>query len=415
MGLKLEEVAAALGDGRLEELFRPHWEESAASLPAGGPSFLDRDEFTASREFIALTVEADAALVQTARRVRGDPALLHLAWHCYRLLFHHRDYDGGHCRQWPNLEGQLGELAGVFYLLILLSAVPLIRELHKAQGVPEGITRDTCGHFADTARFNRQAHGKWGFDPRVIFWLRHHTAGELYGLGRMEYMVRPFRGRLEAFRNGETGEVVALAEDGVKFDREGFVDPDATDGWTARFLAEDGAVTGCPISPTGVGVQREVELPLATWQRVLKPGDFVCEMHIPAGGNMTPERCEASMRQALEFLPGRFPDRPIVGFGCGSWILNPELEWIYSPSSNMVLWQRELYLYPLASDRRSGVYFAFGKDELDLATAPRDTSLQRALLDHLAAGGRLRSGGMFMLKEDFEHYGTQYYRTRWPF
>jgi len=26
----------------------------------------------------------------------------------------------------------------------------------------------------------------------------------------------------------------------------------------------------------------------------------------------------------------------------------------------------------------------------------------------------LRSGGMFMLREDFRHYGSQHYRSMWP-
>ena len=118
---------------------------------------------------------------------------------------------------------------------------------------------------------------------------------------------------------------------------------------------------------------------------------------------MTVERCRASMRQALEFFPRYFPDKPFVGFACGSWILNPELDRIYRPDSNMVLWQRELYLYPLANhpNSRSGLHFVFGTNDVDPATAPRDTSLRRALLDHLDAGGRLLGGGMFLLLEDF--------------
>jgi hypothetical protein len=81
-----------------------------------------------------------------------------------------------------------------------------------------------------------------------------------------------------------------------------------------------------------------------------------------------------------------------------------------------VLWQRELYLFPTPNrpDSRSGLYFVFGTDSVDPATAPRDTSMRRALLDHLTAGCRLLGGGMFLLLEDFEHYGTQVYRSATP-
>ena len=79
----------------------------------------------------------------------------------------------------------------------------------------------------------------------------------------------------------------------------------------------------------------------------------------------------------------------------------------------MVHWQKELYLYPIPSGDRSGLRFIFGKDDIDISTAPRDTSLRRALLDHLQVGGRLISGGMFFLCEDFEGFGSQIYQRYW--
>ena len=116
------------------------------------------------------------------------------------------------------------------------------------------------------------------------------------------------------------------------------------------------------------------------------------------------------MEQALEFFPRYFPESPIAGFACSSWILNPQLDRIYHPESNMVQWQRELYLFPVPSGDRSGLYFVFGEDDPDPRAAPRDTSLRRALLDQLASGGRLIGGGMFLLTEDFEQLGSQVYR-----
>ena len=79
----------------------------------------------------------------------------------------------------------------------------------------------------------------------------------------------------------------------------------------------------------------------------------------------------------------------------------------------MVVYQRELYLFPMASWPRAGLYFVFGDEDIDPQTAPRDTSLRRALLDHILAGGRLRVSGMFFLTEDFVRFGTQVYRSDW--
>jgi hypothetical protein len=34
--------------------------------------------------------------------------------------------------------------------------------------------------------------------------------------------------------------------------------------------------------------------------------------------------------------------------------------------------------------------------------------------DFLLAGNTWRGGGMFFLTEHLEHFGTHYYRSRWP-
>ena len=129
---------------------------------------------------------------------------------------------------------------------------------------------------------------------------------------------------------------------------------------------------------------------------------------------MAPARCAASMREALAFFPRHFPESPALGFACYSWVLNPELAEFYSPTCNMVLWQREMHLFPVPSNGREGLQFIFGREDVNPATAPRDTRLQRALLDRLATGLPLRAGGMFCLPEGLHEYGSQPYRRRWP-
>jgi hypothetical protein len=164
----------------------------------------------------------------------------------------------------------------------------------------------------------------------------------------------------------------------------------------------------------GHALRRDVTLSWGAWDRVLSPGDPVLEAHIPEGEPMTPESCGDSLRQALEFFPAHFPERRFLGFGCQSWLLNPELAQLLPPTSNLTRFQREVYLYPIPSGGRDGAIFIFGEDNPDPLTAPRDTTLRRALLDHAAAGGRWRTSGMFLLTQDVEHYGTECYRSHWP-
>jgi hypothetical protein len=163
-----------------------------------------------------------------------------------------------------------------------------------------------------------------------------------------------------------------------------------------------------------MAVKSQITLSLDEWSVALSPGDPVLEMHIPEGDPLSLESCGSSMRRALDFFPVYEPDKPFAGIASTSWIFNTQLEEMLSTTSNLVRYQHELHLFPVPTNGRAGLYFMFYQNEIDPSTAPRDTSLKRAVLDHLAAGKPLRSGGMFMFTEDLPRFGTQYYRSNWP-
>ena len=414
--MDLKRVLSSLGIENSADIVSEHWCESEACFPDTIPRLLVPEQITSTREFSWLPSEADGILQAAALRIVASQELLHLAWHCRQVTYGHLDYHSRKLGQWPILTEALGDLSGAFYLLVGLEAIPRMLNVHRSLGVSERVSRDSCSHFPEaTDRYREHHGGRFGFLPRALYWLRNHTKGDLYRLGRLEYMVKPFHGKLNAYRHRVTRDVIALAEPGMRLDGDGLAarGVPGEDAWTTTQELDGTVVRGHAISPRGFVQKRENCLDLADWDVVLSPGDPVLETHIPAGGNMTPESCRDSMAQALEFFPRIFPDKPFVGFACGSWILNPELDRIYRPDSNMVLWQRELYLFPIPTGSRAGIYFVFGREDVDPATAPRDTSLRRALLDHLSKGGRLIGGAMFMLLEEFPHFGTQVYRRQW--
>lgn len=417
----LEEVLSALHTpAEAYASLEPFWDESEAAFPAAGPSFLREDELAANCDWGGLPFEAVPLLRETARRTRENPALLHLAWHCHRLLLDHvADYDNSRIGDWPQLDEVLGaDLAPVFYLLVATSAVPRIRAFHAQRGVPEPVTRATCRGVRHNAEVYRAFHGRrWGAQLRALYWLRNHSQGDLYEVGRFQYKVRPFREGRNVFRHAATGDVVALVDDGTLLTADGLMNyptvPPA-DGWNARLVEDESGVTGHPIVPTGRVLRCEVHLPRGEWQRVLSGGDPILDVHIPAGGGMGLDVSVASLRAAAEFFTRYFPDRPFRGYACESWIFSPNLEEFLPPESNLVRLEREVYLVPSPSGSPIGLYFIFGDDKVDLATAPRDTSLRRAVIDHLQAGGELRVGGMFLLPEEIDKFGTQPYRSNWP-
>jgi hypothetical protein len=412
--MHLDELLERLNETQSLEALQPHWGESLASLGNRLPSFLTPEEYRENREWCGFGPEVDALLDEVARRIAADRGLCALAWHCHRLLFTHLDYtDQSFLRSWPSLEGIFGELRGIFYLLVVMGMVPSVRRLHASMDVPEEVTRETLSQVSCVSgNYRRMTGGLLGVTVNTLFWMRHYPAGKLFRLGRFEYKIEPFRQAIRVFRSRKTGETLALAPDGVRYSGEGHVD--AENGWTATLTEKEDTVTGFPISPYGMAVRTQVTLAKAEWECVLKTGDPILEMHIPAGGGMTVERCGDSMRRAAAFFRRYFPEKPVRAITCVSWIFNTQFEEIQPRMENLLAYQHELYLHPVTSSGRDGLWFIFLRDEFDPATLPRDTSLRRGVADFLAAGNFWRCGGMFFLLDDLERFGTQAYRAQWP-
>ncbi len=117
---------------------------------------------------------------------------------------------------------------------------------------------------------------------------------------------------------------------------------------------------------------------------------WVLDVHIPESGPLTPAAVGASFDSAAKFFARHFPDQPVHTAMCESWLLDPYLAEHLSPTSNVVAFAR---LFTLVGERLDdeldAVYFTFGQRSLDnLDRLPRDSSLQRLVLDRLAAGER---------------------------
>jgi len=118
-------------------------------------------------------------------------------------------------------------------------------------------------------------------------------------------------------------------------------------------------------------------------------------LHIPATGPLTPAACDDALGQARRFIPRHFPDPPRRRVVCTSWLLDEQLADYLPPDSNIVRFQRRFTMEPgAADDDHEPLRFVFRRVPPDVGELARDTTLQRALVDHLRDGGhwRVRSG-----------------------
>lgn len=129
--------------------------------------------------------------------------------------------------------------------------------------------------------------------------------------------------------------------------------------------------------------------------------------HIPESGHLTPETADDSFRQAVAFFAEHFSEYPTRLFHCGSWLLDPQLADVLKPESNTVKFQKRWKLEgePSPADA-DAIFFVFRRrSDVDRSTLPRETSLQRAILDKLDAGGHWSSWNGTMEQAPFLRLG----------
>jgi hypothetical protein len=415
----LQELLTALGEAETLAVVGRGWGESDACFSADACRQLLSEPFIDENAlFAGLGGERARFLTDAARRLRGAPGLDRIFWHCHRTVY--RSDAPGDLRGWPKLHRAMEDNGGAFYLLVGLAGVPDIRGAHRQRGIPQDVTAATCRQFLSFSEAYERGHaGRPGlYHAHQLLWLRNYVRHPYYRLGRLEFWLKQSPGGIDAWRHRRTGQVLALAEDGKKLNREGYIDGSASPlgsegAWTARLTENEHEVVGYPYSPLGMALQRQVRLPLTDWEPVLRKDSWVLDMHIPAGGGMTPEACLDSHRMALEFFDRHHPGHPWTALVCRSWIFNTQLEQLLPAEANMVRYMRDLYLFPLRSSGTDGLWNIFLQEPFDIRTAPRASSLQRAVIEFLEAGNAWRSGAMFMLREHLHLIGAQHYRRNW--
>lgn len=394
------------------------WEKVMILFPSGTPSFLTPEEYLNSAEFCELNKEIFPSINKTAALTLADPVLLQLSWYLYwKMYMASERLNGAQSKLLPDFTSRLGELNGTFYLLIALGIIPFMRSYHKHLGIPENITKDTARIISSLVEsYRRGTDGKTGVFSRPIYWLQNYIHGNLYlGIGRFCYWAKPYSDRLPGiYRNKKNKKIVAFAPSDMLFNSDGYCDlaeeqiPEA-DYWRSTFRIDENTVTGNPFLPCGKAVKETITLSLSEWDCVFGKGSAFLDLHIPAGGNMSLDVCKDSLTRAADFFSKKFPDLKPAAVICNSWICSPNLSEFMPESSNLIKFQKECFLYPKPSPRKGGLWFFFFQDTFDPLTAPRHSSLQRAIAEHLESGHDLREGGMLILFDDLQNFGSQKY------
>lgn len=129
----------------------------------------------------------------------------------------------------------------------------------------------------------------------------------------------------------------------------------------------------------------------------ISKGDPVFEGHVPQGQPLDHDACWESYKRAFPFFEKHFGFKA-KAVHLSTWMLDPELTKLLPPTSNIVKWANDVTLFPDIIPSTLGS-FIFGNINFDPKTAPRDTSLRRAILDHIEKGGKFVNRAGVILRE----------------
>ena len=277
-----------------------------------------------------------------------------------------------------------------FYYLTYLAVLPWTLRRYEQMGISVEIFDDTMRQLPFLFLEKHDAIGRWQYTG--FGWIWRHLSAELFRLGRMQFILETFQRGESFFRNKENGEVVVLCDPTLPLREDGWANGAGgrtqEPPWYGVCQRVDGGWQGNTVGHEGRVLPEIVTLDDARWEPALSPGDAVLELHIPKDGDFSPQSCRESLAFAERFYGQYFPQARYKGLYCHTWLFTAQLQQFLKPGSHILAFRDEFHRLPVAGSESFLWNFVFGL-AYNRENAPRDTSLRRAVLDHLQAGGEI--------------------------
>lgn len=278
----------------------------------------------------------------------------------------------------------------------LLFADEMAENLEKRK-LPEDVIRSTMSCFGDEMN---DYHGLFGRSGVRIYssWFMHFLNGDIIRIGRLNFEMSKFSQHMRVYDCG--GELKVLA-DGEYMHKSGMVwgsagQTDEEGKYFAEITEENGAVSGYAANEYGEIEPHRITLEGA--REVLRRGDKILSVHIPAEDPLTVELCEEAYKRAREIFASCYPEFGFKAFCCFSWMLEKRLRLITGKESNITRFADKYTGFPLLSgDACFSFLFHVYDDKPELKNLPETTSMQRAVKKYLCEGGHFYAkGGVFL-------------------
>ncbi|MHC4874265.1 MAG: acyltransferase domain-containing protein [Planctomycetota bacterium] len=398
------------------EVFTPEIFSKSEACFEGADNIFSPEKIAANCDKINMGDETKKALIDCAKLILADDILKRYASHLYFLEFDYGKENLITPSKWQSVPESYEEPAQLLTSVAMIAGVDNVFAFNQSRGIADDITINTLSDIELWAVQLKGSSGRW--QPGPIQWHTNHYRNKIYRLGRLQFDFSEVSDALyyQAFENTKDNRIVMLAaagfqfrSDGQVYNCNGIIDPDP---WTTVYTETDDCFEGNPINPKGFAEKRLVKLAKSEWRQILKIGDKTLGLHIPASGRMSHEDCGKSIAQAIEFFPKHFPEFDFKAITSASWLFDAQFEDYLKPDSNIVMFLKEFYLVPCinASDKQT-MERVFG-GPVDIETAPQESSVQRAIIEHMKKGSHMRMTSALYFPQKYG-WGENIYRAEY--
>lgn len=416
--MKLEELCNALGFSEKEyAVLTPFFAEFQENCSESFPHFMAPDDAMKYFPYVQRDIDIRPRMEKVAGIVAGNPAAAFFA-DLLHYSFYRRQVWCIELNCLPHAEKMFGEDTGIFYLMIALGAFPLIEKKYEAMNIPHEMVEKLGLWVGGAVDIYAAGHnGTPGLSSRQLHWMRHSIDGELFRIGRLEFLLHEYPDWVPAaYRSRKDGTLCLLSGNGITYTADGRrPDPESVEAELIVSTLEitENSVRGFRILPNGYAeVDKITVLDLDEWESVAGANEIVPGIHIPGGESLSEKTIRESLQEAVIFFRKYF-DLEIRMFVSSSWLFF--YEWQKElPQSNIAAFAREGYLFPtFPLTRTNGLFFVFGRSDEDIRELPQRNSLEKAFHRVLESGRFLGDCGWLYLASDIDEYGTQKYRRQY--
>lgn len=266
-------------------------------------------------------------------------------------------------------------------LLMLLPSIPDVQSFYRKLGFDEADVNNVLQSFYRGIESSQKNMGRPGYNRSYFNWQLTYVRGELFRFKSFNYELRSMPcGYI--LKNRENGTILPLTSggkyhrSGMELGSAGFEDEEGS--FEATFTETEDAYIGHPA--VDFRILRKAQTYLKTeWECVLRPGDNIVSVHIPAKTDLSPEAVEKSYTEGLEFIDKFFPHFKPKAYFCNSWLMDPHLAEILGNESKIAQFQNGFTRWASASNGREIYSFVFVGFKGEIKDLPEDTTLMRGI------------------------------------